>query len=372
VIKQGFKKLKSGNQYYKYQRFQCKTCQHFFVLKDSSSRYENITLQAKITFEYLLNRSLRTVSTSKAAGKVSKDKILFILLSVSKQLPRIQLLNKRLNIQWSGKFALDALFFRWQGKCMALLLCSDFKSLDVVGYAIAERENYDSWNLFLINLRTELTKGYLTKFFVTDGKRGLHQALNELFPKIPTQLCTTHKQRRINQIVPHVYGDGYDKLFAHLAHRAIKAPLKEMFEVYLGVLLDLQKSEEHQCYTKPRQEKLKRIIGTLRFQKSKLHTRYQYPDLIDDTTTNHLEGINSFLKERLNLIKGFKKTDNAILLIKLLIYHYRFHKFTSSKFKHRNGKCPVELNQLNNQCLLEKILKGNQPYSWIRNLLKPT
>jgi len=312
---------------------------------------------------------LRKVSTSRAVGKVSKDKILSTLLSVSKQLPRIRALNKRLDIQWSGEFALDALFPRLQGRCIALLLCSDFKSLDVVGYAIAERENYETWNRFLIDLRSELTKGQLTKFFVTDGKRGLHQALNELFPKVPTQLCTTHKQRRINQIVPRMYGDGYDKLFAHLAHRAIRAPLKEVFEVYLGVLLDLQKSEKYHHYPKPRQEKLKRIIGALRFQKSTLHTRYHHPNLIDDTTTNHLEGINSFLKERLKLIKGFKKPDNAILLIKLLIYYYRFHNFTSSKFRHRNGKCPVELNRLSNQPLLDKILKDNQPYSWIRNLL---
>lgn len=372
MIKQGFKKVKSGRQYYKYQRFQCKVCKHFFILRNFSSRYENVALQTKITFEYLLNRSLRKVSTSGAVGKISKDKILSILLSVGRQLPRIQLLNKYLDIQWSGEFALDALFFKMQGKCIALLLCSDFKSLDVVDYAIAERENYETWSRFLLDLRSELAKIQLTKFFVSDGKRGLHQALNELFPKIPTQLCTTHKQRRINQIAPRVYGDGYDKLFTHLAHRAIKAPLKEMFGGYLDILLDLQKSEEHRHFSKPRQEKLKKIIGALRFQKSKLHTRYQYPDLIDDTTTNHLEGINSFFKERLKLIKGFKKSDNAILLIKLLIYYYRFHKFTSSKFKHRNCKCPVELNQLNNQALLEKILKGNQPYSWIRNLLKPT
>lgn len=328
-----------------------------------------MALQAKITYEYLLNRSLRKVITSKAVGRIGKDRILEILLSISKRIPSISELNKTLDINWSGQFALDAFFPKLKGKTMAVLLCSDFASLDLVGYLIADLENYYSWRDFLLLITPELIKQNITKFFVTDGKRGLHQALRELFPNIPTQLCISHKQRRINQIVPRVRGDGYDKLFSRLAHQAVRAPLKEIFKVYFDILVEFQKSDEHQSYPQARQEKLKKIIGALRFQKNKLHTRYFHPDLITDPTTNHLEGINGFLKERLNLMRGLKKEENAEPLIKLLIYYYRFHKFTSLKFKERNGKAPVELNQLNNQQLLDKILKGKEPYSWLRNLL---
>jgi len=295
--------------------------------------------------------------------------MLIVILSVSKRLPDITELNRKLNIQWSGKYALDATFFKIKGKLYALLLCSDFKSLDLVGYYIAELENYQSWARFLIDIYAELAKSEIRKFFVTDGKRGLHQALSELFPGVPTQLCTTHKQRRINQIIPHIRGDGYDKLFSHLAHRAVRAPIKEMYSVYLNILIDFQYSQEYLGYPKPRQEKLKRIIGALRFQKNKLHTRYQLIDNINDPTTNHLEGINSFLQERMDLMRGFKKLENTELLTKLLIYYYRFHKFTSSGFKERNGKCPVELNNVKNQKLLKKILNGKLPYSWIRSLV---
>lgn len=94
-------------------------------------------------------------------------------------------------------------------------------------------------------ITAELTKQELTKFFVTDGKRGLHQALAELFPNIPAQLCISHKQRRLNQIVPRIRGDGYDKLFSHLARLAVNAPLKEISEAYLGVLISFQKSDEY-------------------------------------------------------------------------------------------------------------------------------
>lgn len=200
----------------------------------------------------------------------------------------------------------------------------------------------------------------------------MHQALSRIFPTIPVQLCTTHKQRRINQIVPQIYGDGYDKLFAHLAHRAIIAPIEPVYDSYLNILLQIRKSSEFDQFPEARQNKLNKIIGTLRFQKSKLHTRYKYTDLINDTTTNHLEGINSFFKERIKLFRGFKSEKNTKLLIKLLVCYYRFHRFTSSGFKERNGLCSIELNILNNQELLIKILKGNEPYSWIRNLLSGT
>lgn len=342
-----------------------------FILKNCSSKYDSLSFQSQITFEYLLKRSLRNIQTSNAVGRVGKDKMLDVILSVGERLPEISKLNKRLNIQWSGKFALDGTFFKIKGESHVLLLCSDFESLDLIGYRVAKMENYKSWVLFLIDIYAELTKSELKKFFVTDGKRGLHQAISQLFPNTPTQLCTTHKQRRINQIVPHVRGDGYDKLFAHLAHKAIRAPIKEIYDSYLNVLLDIRRSDEYLDYLIPRQEKLKKIIGALRFQKGKLHTRYQI-DEITDTTTNHLEGINSFLQERMDLMRGFKKTENAELLIKLLIYYYRFHRFTSSGFKERNGKCPIELNNVKNQKILDKIINNKVPYLWIRSLLSST
>lgn len=312
------------------------------------------------------------MKTSDAVGKIGKNTILQTLLLVSQKLPETSKLNKDLKIYWSGNFALDVTFVKISGKCFGLFLCSDFVSLDLLYYQIERLENYYSWRKFLIKLKLEMCGKRITKFFVTDGKRGLHKAVSEIFPSIPLQLCTTHKQRRINQILPRVRGDGYDKLFSRLGHLAIRAPLKEIYQLYLNILLDFRKDKEFENYSMPRQEKLKKVIGSLRFQKSRLHTRYDFPNLIKDPTTNHLEGINSFLKERIKLIRGFKTYEHAELIIKLLIYYYRFHKFTSSNFKERNGKCPVELNQLNNQQLLTKIIKGNKPYSWIKNLIKPT
>lgn len=362
--------MRHGQCWYYYQAYKCNQCGHRFTTKDIFGQ-SVVSFKAKITFEYLLNRSLRKVKTSKSVGKISKDKILSIVISVSSLLPEILKLNQFLEISFSGRFALDAIFINIQGVSFAILLCSDFESLDVVDYEIAKQENYFFWFRFLLKIKPILTKSNLLKFFVSDGKRGLHQAIFEIFPETPVQLCLSHKLRRIYQIVPHIRGDGYDRLFSRLATLAINAPTKELFKTYLNILLQFKHSDEFLTYPEPRQEKLKKIIGTLRFQQSKLHTRYDFPELIgNDITTNHLEGINSFLKERINLMKGFKKKENAIQLIKLLIYYYRFHKFTSSKFPWRNKRSPISLNQTINRQKLNKITNGKQPYSWIRNLLK--
>jgi len=370
IVKYGFKILNLGHRHYHYQRFKCKKCHHLFILKQGKSKYDSISLQAKITFEYLLNRSLRKVKTSKAVGRVGKDKILKIIINVALKLPSLVYLNQELNIIWSGRYLLDGLFFSVAGKMKALLILSDAKSLDIIDYEIAKQENYDSWFKFLARVKVNISRNDIQIFFVSDGKRGLHQALSELFPNIPVQLCLVHKLRRIYQIIPHIRGDGYDRLFARIASLAITAPLKEIYQSYLNILLGFLLSSDSDYWDKSRQEKLKRIIGVLRFQKSKLHMRYQYSRLINqDTTTNILEGINSFFKERLNLMRGLKKETNVELIIKLLVYYYRFHQFTSSKFKERNGKRPIELNQDIDRHKLGEIIKGKEPYSWIRNLV---
>jgi transposase-like protein len=288
-------------------------------------------------------------------------------------LPPITCLNKTLNIVWSGCYLLDGLFFSVAGRIMVLLILSDARSLDVIGYDITEQENYYSWLKFLTKIKPVISRSDIQIFFVSDGKRGLHQALSELFPNIPVQLCLAHKLRRIYQIIPHIRGDGYDRLFAHLAQLAITAPLKEIYQSCLNILLGFLLSKDFDFWDKSRQEKLRKVIGALRFQKNKLHTRYRYAELIGkDTTTNILEGINSFLKERLNLMKGLRKEAHVELIIKLLVYYYRFHQFTSSRFKERNGKCPIELNQNIDKQNLDEIIKGKEPYSWIRKLILPT
>lgn len=172
VVKRGFKKLKHGNRYLKYQKYLCKDCNHNFVpQKQKASKYDSIALQAQITFEYLLNRSLRKVKTSNAVGRIGKDTILKTVIETAHTLPSTQALNTTLNIVWSGRYMLDALFFKVSGESRALLIICDAQSLDLIDYEIASTENYETWHAFLSRIQHHLSLPNEGVFFVSDGKK---------------------------------------------------------------------------------------------------------------------------------------------------------------------------------------------------------
>jgi len=288
------------------------------------------------------------------------------------KLPQITDLNIAIGIEWSGRFVLDGVFGRIAGKSFVVLICSDLVSLDIVYYSIHDYENYASWKNFCQQLKIVLSQcDYNPQFFISDGKKGLHQALQEDFATTPRQLCVAHKLRRIYQIIPHIRGNAIDKMIARFAVNAILAPDEKEYRFYQRTLEQFKKPFFFDNFSEPHQNKLKKTIGALRYQQRQLFTRYRQPDLVgEDRTTNSHEGsINGFLKERMKLARGFKSPNNLDHLIKLLIYYYRFHPFVASKYSERNGQRPIELNIVNRNDILNNITKGDKPWSWIKNLI---
>jgi len=317
-----------------------------------------------------LNRSLRKVRIS-IKEKLGKSTILEIVLRVAKSLPDVLVINKMLSIIFSGRFSLDAVFCKCNGKSLAIFICLDNVSMDIIYYDIFPKENYQYWKIFLLKLKTIININTIHQFFVTDGKQGLHQALEEIFPSIPRQLCVAHKARRICQIIPRVRGDKIDKVVFRLGINCVTAKNEETFYKQKNILIQLFKSSWYKKQEKSRREKIKKVLGAARYQQKYLNTRFKLPNLIrDDITTNSLECVNGIIKERIKLFRGFKRKNNARLIIKLIILYYRFHKFTGSKFKHRNGKRPIQLNQIKNQKLLQKILKKDHPFWWMVEIKK--
>lgn len=87
-------------------------------------------------------------------------------------------------------------------------------------------------------------------------------------------------------------------------------------------------------------EKREQIIASIR-----------YPELDIPRTTNLIEGYHSTTLEiRFTSIRGFKKEENARNYINALMLKYRFHKFTDckKKFKHLNGRSPLEIAEPKN------------------------
>lgn len=360
---------RSGRQR-RIQMYRCHACPHDFYGRRSAPRMEDATLAA-IAWEWCCKRSVRNVKTSQRFGRISKDRVLDVVVRVGQSLPSPGDLSCAAGIQWSGRFALDGLFGKVAGTSFVVLICSDLVSLDVVAYGIYDTECYASWADFLERLRALLTDQLDPQFFVSDGKRGLHQALSEVFHRTPRQLCTAHKLRRVFQIIPRIRGDAYDQMIAHIAARAILAPDAREFRVYAGLLTQFRKDPFHGRLSEAHQQKLAKVIGALRFQQHQLHTRYRQPDLIgDDHTTNSHEGsINGFLKERFHLMRGFKSPDHVEPIVRLLITYYRFHRFTASRYPERNGLRPIELNVIGDGQVLERITSGEKTWSWIENLM---
>jgi len=56
-----------------------------------------------------------------------------------------------------------------------------------------------------------------------------------------------------------------------------------------------------------------------------------------------VENIVGYLKEKIKLIREFKRTHNAYYFLKLLVCWYRFKRFESSNYSEGNGKSPLEL-----------------------------
>lgn len=352
------------------QMYRCRACPHDFYGRRNVPRVEPATIAA-IAWEWCCKRSVRNVKTSTRFGRISKDRVLDVVVRVGQSLSLPGDLSRAVGIQWSGRFALDGIFGKVAGASFVVLICSDLVSLDVVVYGVYASECYASWANFLQQLRAVLTDQLDPQFFVSDGKRGLHQALAEIFHRTPRQLCTAHKLRRIFQIIPRIRGDAYDQMIAHIAARAILAPNVREFRVYVGLLIQLRKDPFHRRLSDAHQRKLAKVIGALRFQQHQLHTRYRQPDLVgDDHTTNSHEGsINGFLKERFHLMRGFKSPDHVEPIVRLLITYYRFHRFTSSRYSERNGLRPIELNVIGDEQRLARITNGRRAWSWIENLL---
>jgi len=72
----------------------------------------------------------------------------------------------------------------------------------------------------------------------------------------------------------------------------------------------------------------------------------KYPELDIPRTTNLIESYHSnSLEIRFSSIRGFEHEETAANYINVLVLRRRFWKFTDckTKFKHLNGKCPLNI-----------------------------
>jgi transposase-like protein len=295
-----------------------------------------------------------------------------MVLFFARLLPDISKFNEEFKFQFSGRYAIDGIWIPIEGRQYVILIILDLESLDIVDYLVADKENALWWIQILRNLR-EAEESYLgnrTEFFVSDGKGGISKSLKKVYPSIPRQVCKAHKLMRLRTIYPRRKLNKFVRLWYLLGRKALSAKSYEDYIFWKKSLVNITRMRLYYKQEEVDRERLPKTLGVLNYQENDFTLQFREPELVNGVTTNNaLEGVNSFLDERIKLFRGMKRYENAKDYIKLLIYFYRFHKFQSSKKVGRNGRAPVEITPCINVDGLDSIT-GEKSYSWIQNLSK--
>lgn len=67
----------------------------------------------------------------------------------------------------------------------------------MIGFTIAYQEDTTNWTEFIVQLKQRGLTGKQLKLIMCDDNGGLANALDQIYPSIPKQLCITHKMRNV-------------------------------------------------------------------------------------------------------------------------------------------------------------------------------
>lgn len=73
---------------------------------------------------------------------------------------------------------------------------------ELIAFRLATAESESQWQAFLDDLYRRGLAGGTLRLVVSDGCRGLHKALDSVYPYVERQLCWVHKLRNLSQKVP--------------------------------------------------------------------------------------------------------------------------------------------------------------------------
>ena len=314
----------------------------------------DIKMVEQAAFMYLHSISLNSVSVMLGSwfnkDVLPKNVLVHHIEQLLKRLPSNFQITEWLKPKRSGYYALDGTWMKYRGRDIVLLILFDVKTLDVINWKIARKENEANYSELLLDAYKEISPN--VKGFFCDGDPGLLKALKTLFPNAPIQMCVFHKYCRAGQIIPFVrIRNDVDREIKKLTEQVLFAPTKQDA---IDSLEKLQRyAQEHQKH-----KKLKELIGVLKRNFDLLLTHFDNPEM--SPYNNVLEGFNYIVKRKTKLMKGFKRPVNINMWIKLIMFNWRFHYLKESCFKNRKNKSPLELAG----CKLPKI------YNWMSFIRK--
>lgn len=244
-------------------------------------------------------------------------------------------LTRRYCTYTSGILIIDGKYVKVRGykQKIPFIYCIDYETHDILFGVLAASEDTQA---FLECFRILKQLNYLLQVVVADDRSTLPLALKQLYPDVPLQLCQNHYIENIRQQL-HLRTDPTHQHFFN----SLK---KHAFDAYENdKTLD---DALHHVLTK-RCEHLhirETIVMDIHRRRKELFAYKTIRNCPKDT--NLIELFNSHFNARIRSLKGFKTLLHAELWFNGLLLRRRTKPFTdcSTKFKHLNGKCSLEMS----------------------------
>lgn len=166
--------------------------------------------------------------------------------------------------------------------------------------------------------------GYRFKSVTIDGRKGFAEAIRKVCGPVPIQLCLFHARAIVRRYLgPNPATDAAKDLAKLMSN--VRAIYPQNF---IDQFTHLQ-NKHHEILRHPhpllkRSRNRQRIRLAYRFVQNNMHrffTFREFPESHIPTTTNHLEGLFSHLKERINLHRGLNQ-NNKKKAIKFLLKYF--------------------------------------------------
>ena len=165
----------------------------------------------------------------------------------------------------------------------------------------------------------EIEKAYIPLSFTIDGRQGVIQLLENMFPSVPIQLCHFHLVQNISRYTTKRPKTGCGKELRELVLE-LKASSEEEFTKKYNELKERYKEflKEKNESGEFKHKRLRSAFNAIKRQLPYLFTFEKFPHLKIEKTTNSCDGYFSHLKAKVNIHRGISTRRKIQMIIKLL------------------------------------------------------
>lgn len=309
-------------------RYLCNACNKFFSIDFSHNKIDN--------FELLTNHldgiSLRKLSDNKNYPSFSN---IFLRISpLIKRLPTcLRLTKSHCDMsKFCGKLVFDGTYVRVKGyeDKIPMIWGFDYDSHDCPQAILVPSENYIACVKYFSDLKLV---GYKLVYLVCDDNPAIKMAARYIYPDVVIQTCLRHYLENVRKVLGIKSSDKYLEFFNDIRDVIYEKRLSEPELAFEIIRLHKTYKKDSICYE---------VLTDIMNKRKELTNYHFFEDC--PRTTNLIEGFNGHLKDRLKAIRGFKSFHSAKYWLNAYVLRRRTTKFKAcnKKFKHLNGKTPIE------------------------------